>query len=154
MLKKVIILAVASFFIIMNFNGCKGNVDSSNKTTGTKKENSTINSTTTEGSETQNILADPLIDTVDSFKKEETTLQESDIIVVYIRNVSYDESAKRFEKNLFVYLNDTEKLYHDVKPVGANYYQLTVDLPEGVSSGNVYVYYSDVKSNVQSFTLD
>jgi len=96
----------------------------------------------------------PVIDKAEVFPKEETTLQQADVLVVTVRNVEYDESTRAFVDDLQVLIDGTPMAYHDVKALDVMHYWIEVDLPEGVTSGTVQVTYADQASESVPFALE
>ena len=114
--------------------------------------NSAGNQSTKVSSDKETAAPAPNIERIDAFLKKDTTLKESDVIVIYIRNVAYDERANAFKEDFKVYLDDKEQAFHDVNPVGADYQAITVDI-SGITAGSVYVTYGELKSNSMTFTM-
>lgn len=145
--RKVIILLLMVVLSLTVFAGCTGGSSSDNS-----KSQST-NTTSDKEHVSKTVATAPVIEKIDAFFKKDTTLKESDVIVIYIRNVTYDERAKTFKEGLKVYLDDEEQTFHDVKLVATDYYAITVDISE-VTTGSVYVTYGEQKSNSTIFILE
>jgi len=150
--RKGIILLLLAVLLLTVFVGCTGGSSSENNKTQSTSGNSTGNQSTKVSSDKETAASAPVIEKIDAFLKKDTTLKESDVIVIYIRNVTYDERTKTFKKDFKVYLDDKEQAFHDVKLVATDYYAITVDISE-VTAGSVYVTYGDIKSNSMTFTL-
>ena len=146
MFRKGIILLILAILLLTVFVSCIGGSSSENNKTQSTAGNSTGNQSTKVSSDKETAAPAPVIEKIDAFLKKDTTLKESDVIVIYIRNVTYDEQAKTFKKDFKVYLDD-------VKLVSTDYYAITVDISE-VTAGSVYVTYEDTKSNSIAFTLE
>ena len=153
MFRKGIILLILAILLLTVFVSCIGGSSSENNKTQSTAGNSTGNQSTKVSSDKETAAPAPVIEKIDAFLKKDTTLKESDVIVIYIRNVTYDEQAKTFKKDFKVYLDDKEQAFHDVKLVSTDYYAITVDISE-VTAGSVYVTYEDTKSNSIAFTLE
>lgn len=140
--KKYVLLVVVMLLacFLMGCGADSGNPSASNYSKGSSNS-------------TSSTAVAPKIEDVEAFRKEETTLKESDIIAISIRNVEYDEKNETFAEALTVFVDGQSKTYHDVRIIGQNYYQLTVDLPSDVKQGNVYITYGESKSNTFDYAF-
>ncbi|MEN6350718.1 MAG: hypothetical protein ABFD08_15155 [Syntrophomonas sp.] len=143
-MKKVIYLLLMCCLLTGFLVGC-----SEKQSTSTPSSSS--NTPTTQ--KTDAVTAAPKIEQATAYRKAETTLKESDIVNVSVRNVEYDEKTKVYKKDLTVYVDGQKKSFHDVKPIGNQYYQLTIDLPPNTSGGSVSIKYGDSTSNTVNFTF-
>ncbi|MEN6388791.1 MAG: hypothetical protein ABFD04_00100 [Syntrophomonas sp.] len=143
-MKKVVYSLLLCCFLTSCLVGC------SEKQSTTSPSSSSNTSTT---QKTDAVTATPKIEQATAYRKADTTLKESDIVNVSVRNVEYDEKTKAFKKDLTVYVDGQKKSFHDVKPIGNQYYQLTIDLPPNASGGSVSVKYGDSTSNTVNFTF-
>lgn len=150
--RKGIILLLLAVLLLTVFAGCTGGSSSDNNKNQSTTGNSAGNQSTKVSSDKETAAPAPNIERIDAFLKKDTTLKESDVIVIYIRNVAYDERANAFKEDFKVYLDDKEQAFHDVNPVGADYQAITVDI-SGITAGSVYVTYGELKSNSMTFTM-
>lgn len=138
-MKKIIIALLLCMLVFIIFTGCE-------------KKSSGDTSDTSDIKKSESVSLAPVIEDIEAFLKKDTTLQESDIINIYIRNISYNEGTKKFDKDFKVFLDGKEQTYHDVDILGVAYYSLTVDISD-ITTGTVYVTYGDTQSNSVDFTL-
>ena len=154
--RKGIVLWLIAVLLTMVAAGCAngsgGNSEKQNVSGGSAGKQSTEASSAKEPA-SETAAPSPVIEKIAAFLKKDTTLKESDVIVIYIRNVAYDERAKAFKEDFKVYLDGQEQAFHDVQPVGADYQAITVDI-SGITSGSVYVTYGALKSDQKDFKLE
>lgn len=142
-MKKLIYSLLLCCFLTGCLAGCSEN----------KSTNSPSSSNTSTNQKTDAVTVAPRIEQATAYRKADTTLKESDIVNVSVRNVAYDEKTKVFKQDLTVYVDGQKKPFHDVKPIGSQYYQLTIDLPPNTSGGSVSIKYGDSSSNTVNFTF-
>lgn len=145
-MKKYFTLLIAGCLLAGLLVGCSGKSDTSSTT------NSASPNTSSTAQKADSATLTPKIEQAAAYRKADTTLKQSDIVNVSIRNVEYDEKTKSFKKEFAVYIDGQKKTFHDVKPIGSQFYQITVDLPS-TSSGSVYVTYGESKSNAVNFAF-
>lgn len=143
---KSIVLLLIVLSAALVFAGCFGD-------SGGNAGNQNTAGSSNKGSASETTALSPVIEEITAFRKEDTALKESDVIVIFIRNVAYDYREEAFIKDFKVYLDGQEQAFHDVNPIGADYQAITVDI-SGISTGNVYVTYGGLKSNQKDFKLE